>query len=62
MGRMDWMDWMDWIDLIDLIDLIDRMVSCEGAAQSVALGWDGAFLQNAWVGVVECPERCCGLV
>lgn len=29
---------MDWMDLIDLIDLIDRMVSCEGAAQSVALG------------------------
>jgi hypothetical protein len=53
---------MDRIDGIDLIDLIDRMVSCEGAAQSVALGWYGAFLQNAEVGVVGYPERCSGLV
>ncbi len=46
-ARMDWMD---------LIDLIDRMVSCEGAAQSDALGWYGAFLQNAGVRGVGVPR------
>ena len=27
----------------------------------MALGWYGAFLQNAEVGAVGCPERCSGL-
>jgi len=50
------------MDLIDRIDVMDATDSCEGAAQSDALGWYGAFLQNAEVGALGYPERCSGLI
>ena len=62
MDGMDLIDRIDRIDRIDLIDVMDATDSCEGAAQSDALGWYAAFLQNAEVGVLGYPERCSGLV
>jgi hypothetical protein len=41
---------------------MDEMVSGVKAAQSVALGGYGEFLQNAEVGAFGYPERCSGLV
>ena len=42
--------------------LMRRVGWRERDAQSGALGWYGAFLQNAEVGVLGYPERCSGRV
>ena len=42
--------------------LLRRVERRGRGAQSDALGWYAAFLQNAEVGVFGYPERCSGLV
>jgi hypothetical protein len=56
------MGWMEGVEGVEGVEGMDGSAWWVKAAPSVDLGWYGAFLQNAEVGVVEYPERCSGQV